>query len=92
MNPDVFTMDWVLPPTWNIKALDGAPDPTNYMGELDFIAGGERVCTPAVYDPLHEKGRHFGVVRYAPRPVRPNAGAVYVYKRCAQTSNQIFCS
>lgn len=92
MTPDVFQMDWVMPPTWPFKTIDGAPDPVNYMGELDFIAGGERVCTPAVYDPLHEKGRHFGVLRYAPQPNAIAQGAVLVYKRCPQNSNVIYCS
>ncbi len=92
MTPEVFQMDWVMPPTWPFKTIDGAPDPVNYMGELDFIAGGERVCTPAVFDPLHEKGRHFGVLRYAAQPNAINQGGVLIYKRCAQNQNQIFCS
>lgn len=92
-NPDVFQMDWVLPPTWPFKTLDGEPDPVNYMGELTFRAGGREICDDSTtYDPLHEKGRHFGVVRYAPRPNRINNGAVLVVKRCQQTSNNIFCS
>lgn len=91
-NPDVFEAEAVLPASWPFRTIDGEPDPTNYNGELTFIAGAERVCDPAEYDPLHEKGRHFGTIQYAAAPNRINAGAVYVYKRCPQTNNTIFCS
>lgn len=91
-NPDVFEAEVVLPPGWPQRTIDGEPDPTNYNGELNFIAGGERICDPAEYDPLHEKGRHFGVITYAAAPNRINAGAVVVYKRCATASNSIYCS
>lgn len=92
MNPDVFEAEVVLPPTWPIRGLDGEPDPTSYNGTLEFIAGAERVCNPAEYDPLHEKGRHFGVISYAAAPNLINHGAVLVYKRCAKTTYQIYCS
>lgn len=91
-NPDVFDAEVVLPASWPIKTLDGAPDPTNYMGELEFIAGGERICDPTEHDPLHEKGRHFGVISYAAAPNLPNLGGVLIVKRCAQTALQIYCS
>lgn len=93
MNPDVFQMDWVLPPTWPFRTIDGAPDPMNYMGELIFRAGGREICDDSTtYDPLHEKGRHFGMIRYAPKPNRINSGGVLWVKRCPATSNAIYCS
>lgn len=85
--PGVFTAEIVAP--------DGAGlnwEPSSYNGEWRFILGGERVCTPAVYDPEHEKGRHFAKIVYAVRPEKPFLGATYIYKRCATTRNQIFCS
>jgi len=91
-NPDVFDAEVVLPASWPVKTLDGEPDPTNYMGEMTFIAGGERICDPPEHDPLHEKARHFGVISYAAAPNLINQGAVLIYKRCPQTQNQIFCS
>lgn len=92
LDPQVFTAEAVLPNSWPFKAIDGSPDPTNYTGELEFIAGAERVCNPAEFDPLHEKGRHFGVISYAPAPNLPNLGSALIYKRCAQSSETIFCS
>lgn len=93
MNPDVLQMDWVLPPTWPFKTIDGAPDPMNYMGELIFRAGGREICDDSTtYDPLHEKGRHFGMLRYAPKPGRIAAGGVLWVKRCPATQNSIYCS
>lgn len=92
MNPDVFDAEMVMPPNWPIRSIDGAPDPTSYNGTLEFIAGAERVCSPAEYDPLHEKGRHFATLEYAPAPNYPNFGAVLIYKRCPNTSNSIYCS
>lgn len=86
LSPNVFTAEIVTPTNWQF------PDTSNYNGEWDFITGGERVCTPAVYDPLHEKGRHFAKLEYAPRPDYPFLGGVYVYKRCATTKQTIFCS
>lgn len=64
----------------------------SYNGEWQFITGGERICTPAEYDPQHHKGRHFGMIRYAPRPGRIHSGAVVVYKNCGTVTDRIFCS
>jgi hypothetical protein len=67
-------------------------DMINYNGELEFITGGERICNPAIFDPKHTKGRHFANITYAAAPrLQHNLGTV-VYKRCAVTSDYIFCS
>lgn len=75
MLPEVFTCEVVLPANWRF------PDASNYNGDWQFLAGGERICDPAEYDPLHEKGRHFAVISYAPAPNRVNSGAAVIYRR-----------
>lgn len=67
-------------------------DPENYNGEWDFITGGERICNPGVYDPKHEKGRHFATISYAARPKRIHSMKVIIYKRCSPTRSSIYCS
>jgi hypothetical protein len=64
----------------------------NYNGEWDFITGGERICNPAVYDPRHEKGRHFAAIAYAARPKRIHSMKTIIYKRCAPSRSSIYCS
>ncbi len=83
--PTVFTAEWVTPFNWQF------PDPSNYMGEWDFITGGERICNPPEYDPQHNKGRHFGKFVYAPRPDYPYQAAVVVYKRCPDDIGTTSC-
>jgi hypothetical protein len=84
--PQVFECEVVTPSDWKF------PDVQNYNGEWEFVVGGERICDPPQYDPQHERGRHFAEINYAPRPVFPFIGAVYLYKRCPDTPNLIFCS
>jgi hypothetical protein len=67
-------------------------DMSNYNGELEFITGGERICDPGVYDPRHEKGRHFAKIIYAAAPKFQHSMATVIYKRCAITQDLIFCS
>lgn len=85
--PSGFTIEAVRPQTAGL-----AFDMQNYNGELEFITGGERICDPAVYDPRHEKGRHFAKIIYAAAPKFPHNLATIVYKRCAITQDLIFCS
>lgn len=86
LTPMAMTAEIVTPSDWRF------PDTSNYNGEWNFITGGERICTPAVYDPQHEKGRHFAKLEYAPRPDYPYMASALVYKRCSQSANTIFCS
>ena len=67
-------------------------DMANYNGELQFITGGERICSPAIFDPRHEKGRHFANITYAPAPRYQHSLGTVIYKRCAVTQDLIFCS
>lgn len=85
--PSGFRIEAVRPQTAGL-----AFDMKNYNGDLQFITGGERICTPAVYDPRHDKGRHFAQIIYAAAPQYPHNIAVVVYKRCAVTADYVFCS
>lgn len=85
MTPSAFTAEWVTPYDWKF------PDTSNYMGEWDFITGGERICNPPEYDPQHNKGRHFGKFVYAPRPDFPFHAKVIVYKRCPSDLGTTSC-
>ena len=67
-------------------------DMKNYNGDLQFLTGGERICNPAVYDPRHDKGRHFAQIIYAAAPQYPHNIAVVIYKRCPVTADYVFCS
>lgn len=86
--PSTFTAEIVKPATgglnWDVNK--------DYNGEFSFYTGAERICDPAEYDPEHHKGRHFSSIFYAPRPERIHDTKVIVYRRCAQTSNAIYCS
>lgn len=83
--PTAMTAEIVTPYDWKF------PDTSNYMGVWDFITGGERICDPAVYDPEHEKGRHFAKFEYAPRPDMPFHAKVLVYKHCPSTEDRSTC-
>lgn len=86
LTPQAFQADIVTPTDWKF------PDTQNYNGEWDFEVGGERICTPAVYDPQHERGRHFAKISYAPKPLHPYLASALVYKRCTTTPNTLYCS
>lgn len=86
LSPQVFQADIVTPTDWKF------PDTSNYAGEWSFEVGGERICNPAVYDPQHERGRHFAKLSYAPKPIYPYLGAVLIYKRCTTTAQTLYCS
>lgn len=86
-HPMTMTAEVVRPKTAGLNF-----DPVNYNGDWEFITGGERICDPAVYDPEHEKGRHFSRIEYAPKPRKIHWSKVIWYKNCAVTGDQIFCS
>lgn len=85
--PEGFTIEVVKPQQAGLNF-----DPMNYNGEWDFITGGERICSPSVYDPQHTKGRHFAAIEYAARPKRIHSMKCMVYKRCQTTRLSIYCS
>lgn len=75
----------VAPTNWKFPSL------ANYMGDLEFIIGGEKICEPEVYDPRGELGRHFANIEYAPRPVRPFYARTVWYKRCPTDQSTSVC-
>jgi hypothetical protein len=83
--PQAMTSEFVLPYTWEF------PDAKNYMGEWDFIVGGERI-DPSCYDPLHDRGRHFGQIKYAPKPVIPYHAVIIWYQRCSNITTYAYCN
>jgi hypothetical protein len=85
--PSGFTIEAVRPQSAGL-----AFDMKNYNGDLQFITGGERICTPAVYDPRHDKGRHFAQIIYAAAPQYPHNIANIIYKRCPVVADYVFCS
>lgn len=83
--PQVMTSEFVLPYNWQF------PDAKNYMGQWDFIVGGERI-DPSCYDPLHDRGRHFGQIKYAPKPVIPYHAMIIWYARCSNVTTYAYCN
>lgn len=75
----------VSPTNWKFPSL------ANYMGDLEFIIGGEKICEPEVYDPRGELGRHFANIEYAPRPQRPFYAKTILYKRCPTDQTTSVC-
>lgn len=86
-HPDTMVCEAVRPQAAGLswQAID-------YNGDWRFYTGGERICTPAQYDPEHELGRHFAHIEYAPKPRKIHYSKIYVYKHCSDTIDTIFCS
>lgn len=77
ISPYVFTSEMIRP----VNAAGGVNwDPTNYMGEWQFIAGANNFDA-AVTDPLKKRGAHIAEFKHAPRPEFPEYGMVIIYKR-----------
>lgn len=76
--PSAMTAEIVLPYDWQF------PNSSNYMGEWQFKVGANLIETPAnnCYDPLQERGRHFGQFRYAAAPEVPYHAKTIWYKLC----------
>lgn len=86
-HPDTYTAQVVRPASAGLNW-----EPLNYNGDWMFETGGERVCTPGRFDPLHEIGRHFAMIEYAPKPRKPHYSKLIIYKNCAVTGDLIYCS
>lgn len=86
LTPQTFQADIVTPSDWKF------PDTSNFTGEFSFETGGERICNPGVFDPQHEKGRHFAKITYAAKPIYPYLASAILYKRCTTTPNTLYCS
>lgn len=93
LNRDVFVAELVRPPA----AVGGIRwDPYGYQGEWKWVTGIEAISQAngdACFDPLKLQGRHYGRMIYAPRPgANPKAGAVILFKRCAEVYTLSSCT
>ena len=105
INPDWTNADfegaWVLTP-WVfhsevIQPVNSAAGlnwtPKNYMGEWQFITGGEKINNPPCFDPLQKLGAHFAEYKHAPKPIFPTFGRFILFQRCPSDGyNCVSCS
>jgi len=88
VTPQVFKSHIVRP----INSLgDITWNPTNYMGEWQWVTGGFRL-DEACTDPLEKKGRHYAEFMHAPEPIFTNQGFVIFFKRCSGNYTEITCT
>jgi hypothetical protein len=59
-------------------------DPKNYMGDWDFITGGNQISDSHCVDPRNKLGRHYAEYAHGPEPISPEYGRLIIYKRCPQ--------
>lgn len=91
LSPWLFTREIVAPTN---SAGGVSFDPTNYMGNWDFVTGAYKWTSGATCDdPLGEQGRHFAQLRHG---IKPNLAARYkygwhiIFKRCV--GNDVECT
>lgn len=93
LNPNVMIAE-IVTPSATVGGLRF--DPYGYQGEWKWVTGRDAIGTTssdACFDPLHLQGRHFGRMIYAPKPgSNPQAGAIIIFKRCAETYTLSTCS
>ncbi len=83
LNSDVYTSEVIKP----VNSAAGLTWPAkNYMGEWQFIVGGDEISTTKCFDPLKKLGAHFAEFKHAPRPVFPQFGRMIIFKRCPLTN------
>jgi len=85
-NPWVFTEE-VLRPVNTAPGMKWTPQ--NYFGEWRFVTGNDALlgfdgCT-GVSDPTHKLGRHFAEYRHAAKPIFPEYGRLFLFRRCPNT-------
>lgn len=85
-NPWVFTEE-VLRPVNTAPGMKWTPQ--NYFGEWRFVTGNDALlgfdgCT-GVSDPTHKLGRHFAEYRHAAKPIFPDYGRLFLFRRCPNT-------
>lgn len=86
--PSVYEAEIVVPytgQTW-VKF-----NPKNYNGEWSFVAGAYRLGIDC-QDPEDKIGRHFATYKYAPKPMFPEHGLVFIYRRCPQDLEKSTCA
>lgn len=67
-------------------------DPKNYMGDFQFVVGGDKISTTKCFDPLGKLGAHFAEFDHAPRPIFPRFGRLLIFKRCVPSYSCTTCS
>lgn len=85
LSPWVFHTE-IIRPVNSAAGLNWTPK--SYMGEWDFITGGQEIDETACYDPTKKLGRHFAEVKWASRPIFPEYGRMLIFRRCPVTSFQ----
>ena len=74
IHKNAFKAEIVTPANWKYQTT------RNYMGEWQWIEGGERIQA-GCFDPEHNMAAHFARFEYAPKPLQPYTAKVYVYSR-----------
>jgi hypothetical protein len=90
VTPYVFKSHIVRPVN---RVGDLAWNPTNYMGEWQWVTGaykfdGATDCT----DPLEKKGQHYAEFIHAAEPIFTAQGYVIIFRRCTGSFSSIICS
>jgi len=90
LNPYVFK-SLVIPP---LSAAGGDTHwmPKSYLGEWQFVTGGNKITSGNVcFDPLEKLGIHFAEYKHAPEPVMPKYGRLIIFRRCVDTMECVEC-
>lgn len=87
LNPWVYTEE-VLRPVNTAPGMKWTAQ--NYFGEWRFVTGNDALlgfdsCT-GVSDPTHKLGRHFAEYRHAAKPIFPEYGRLFLFRRCPNTT------
>jgi hypothetical protein len=88
LNPAVFTSE-IVPPMNSVAGVNW--NPTNYMGEWQWVTGGEKITASAAdcADPLSKLGAHYCEFKHAPRPEFPKYGLTMIFKRACNVGTSI---
>lgn len=83
LSPWVFR-EQVIEPSNSVAGMTF--EPTNYFGEWQWVTGGREIMDDgSCYDPLKKYGRHFGEYKHAAKPIFPEYGRMFIFKRCPTT-------
>jgi len=84
LTPSVFKSNIIRPV--NASGANTKWDVKNYMGDWDFITGGNQINDTHCADPRNKLGRHYAEYAHAPEPISPEYGRLIIYKRCPASS------
>lgn len=91
LNPFVFR-SLVIPPLSSAGG-DTHWSPKSYMGEWQFVTGGNKIAADNVcFDPLEKLGQHFAEYKHAPEPISPKHGRLLIFRRCVDDLECISCA